>query len=76
MLDMINMPDQRHAIRVSQKQTTFVTIKSPHSIVKWLPIDYENERGLGYIRYSSGDLKYSSKFKEISIEYQALQKNK
>lgn len=41
MLDSVNMPSQRHAIKISQKETTFVKIKSEHAIVKWLPIDYE-----------------------------------
>lgn len=41
MLDSVNMPNQRHAIKISQKETTFVKIKSSHAIVKWLPIDYE-----------------------------------
>jgi hypothetical protein len=61
------MPDQRHAIKISEKETTFVKIRSPHSIVRWIPIDYEAERGLGYIKFGSGDLRYSSKFKEISV---------
>jgi hypothetical protein len=51
MLDMVNMPDQRHAIKISQKETTFVKVESEHSIVRWLPIDYENERGLGYMKF-------------------------
>jgi hypothetical protein len=63
MLEMVSMPDQRHAVKVSEKSTTFVKIHSTHSIVRWIPIDYEADRGLGYIKYSSGDLRYSSKFK-------------
>lgn len=41
-----------------------------------MPIDYEAERGLGYIKFSSGDLRYSSKFKELSVEYQPLKQLK
>lgn len=40
MLDMVSMADQRHAIKVSQKETTFVKVKSEHAVVRWLPIDY------------------------------------
>lgn len=76
MLDSVNMPNQRHAIKISQKETTFVKIKSSHAIVKWLPIDYEFERGVGYMKFESGDLRYSSKFKEIAVEYQPLQLSK
>lgn len=76
MLDSVNMPSQRHAIKISQKETTFVKIKSEHAIVKWLPIDYEFERGVGYMKFESGDLRYSSKFKEIAVEYQPLQLSK
>lgn len=70
------MPDQRHAVRVSEKETTFVKIQSTHSIVRWIPIDYEADRGLGYLKYASGDLRYSSKFKEVVVEYQPLQQSK
>ena len=31
---------------------------------------------MGYIKFSSGDLRYSSKFKEIALEYQPLQQSK
>lgn len=73
---MVSMPDQRHAIKIAQKQTTFVKVNSAHSIVRWLPIDFDNQRGLGYMKYQSGDLKYSSKFKEISVQYQPLKELK
>ena len=76
MLESVNMPNQRHAVKISQKETAFVKVRSSHAIVKWLPIDYEFERGLGYMKFDSGDLKYSSKFKEIAVEYQPLQLTK
>lgn len=76
MLEAVNMPSQRHAVKISQKETTFVKVKSAHAIVKWLPIDYEFERGVGYMKFESGDLRYSSKFKEIAVEYQPLQLSK
>jgi hypothetical protein len=41
-----------------------------------MPIDYETERGVGYIKFSSGDVRYSSKFKEVAVEYQPLQQSK
>lgn len=63
----MSIADQRHAIKVSQKQVTFVKVESEHSIVRWLPIDYDNDRGLGYLKFSTGDLKYTSRFKEISL---------
>jgi hypothetical protein len=68
-LDTIGLSDQKHAVKISQKETTFLKISAERAIIRWLPLDFENERGMGYIKYSKGDMKYSSIFKYINIEF-------
>ena len=57
---------------MSQKEVTFINVTSEHALIRWLPINFENDQGLGYLRFSAGDIRYSSKFKKIIIEYQPL----
>lgn len=66
---MVSLEDQAHAIRLpeSDSSTTYVTIKSSFSTVRWLPIDLESDEGTGYMKFSKGDLKYTSKFKYIAV---------
>lgn len=76
MLDFVSIADQRHAVKIEQSATTFVKIKSDHSIVRWIPVDYEAGLGLGYIQYAAGNLRYSAQFKTIYIEFQPIQQKK
>ena len=32
--------EQKHAVKVSESAMTFINIKSEHSIVRWLPLNY------------------------------------
>lgn len=73
MLESVGMSQQRHAVKISQSDVAFIKISSEHSVVRWLPINYESEEGLGYLRFSAGDLRYSSVFKKIRVEFQPLQ---
>jgi len=73
MLDLVGMSEQKHAVKIVQNATTFVQINSEYSIVRWFPIDIESDQGTGYLKYKTGDLKYSSHFKFLNIEFQPLQ---
>lgn len=48
-------------------------VNSKFSVVRWLPIDTSVEEGTGYLKFKSGDLRYTSKFKHIYVEYQPIQ---
>lgn len=52
---------------------TFIRIKSSHAVIRWLPLNFQTDEGTGYNKFSSGDLLYSSKFKNIKVEFQPLQ---
>lgn len=75
-LNKMGMKDQRHAFKIAEKEATFIQVDSPYSILSWIPIDYETDRGTGYMSYAKGDLKYESDFKSITILFQSLQKIK
>ena len=32
--------EQKHAVKVSESAMTFINVKSEHSIVRWLPLNY------------------------------------
>lgn len=42
-------------------------------MVRWLPIDTSVDEGTGYLKFKSGDFRYTSKFKNIYVEYQPIQ---
>lgn len=73
LLDILAISEQKHAVKIVQNETTFVQVKSEHSIVRWFPIDFETDQGTGYLKYETGDLKYTSHFKYLSIEFQPIQ---
>jgi hypothetical protein len=72
----MGMNDQRHAVKITEKETTFIQVDSPYSILSWIPIDYETDQGTGYMAYAKGDIKYESNFRSITILFQSLQKVK
>ena len=76
MLDMVSVSGQRHAIKIEESSTTFVKVQARDAVVRWLPIDYEAGLGLGYLKFVTGDLKYTAGFKVLSIDYQTLQQRK
>jgi hypothetical protein len=71
----MSLEEQSHALRLpeSDSSTTYVSIKSAFSTVRWLPIDLESDEGTGYMKFAKGDLKYTSKFKYVTVEFQGLQ---
>lgn len=40
VLESVGISEQKHAVKVSQGDVTFIKISSAHSVVRWLPIDY------------------------------------
>lgn len=67
---------QKHAVKVSLSETTFLKIETTDALIKWIPIDFEKETGIGYFIYEVGDLKYTSRFKNIDIVFDSLKKLK
>lgn len=49
-----------------------VRITSNLSLVRWLPINKQEETGLGYYLYKAGTLKYDSVFGNIEFSVQPL----
>ena len=68
--------EQEHALQMSQNEMTFINIQSKHSIVRWLPINFETDEGTGYNKFTSGELYYSSKFKKMTVHFQPIQPRK
>jgi hypothetical protein len=75
-LSEVAMPDQPHAVKITSFLPTFLKIKSDLSIMRWLPIDEITERGLGYFKYSVGDLSYSTDQDNIVIKWDSVKQNK
>ena len=76
MLDMVSVSGQRHAVKIEESSTTLVKVQAENAVVRWLPVDYEAGLGLGYLKYVAGDLKYTSGFKALSVDFQTLQQRK
>jgi len=55
---MLSTSGQRHAIKIIQNDTTFVQVKAERAIVSWIPISFETDKGTGYLKFETGDLKY------------------
>lgn len=73
LLESVGISEQRHAIKVTQSEQTFIRVTAEDALVRWLPINYETDEGTGYVKFAAGDLKYSSQFKTIRISFQPLQ---
>ena len=52
---------------------TFVKISAEHSILRWLPLNFETDEGTGYLKNTIGDMFYSSDFKNVKIQFQPIQ---
>jgi len=46
------------------------------ALVRWLPINVEEERGIGYYLFGTGSLKYNSEFGKIDVLIEPLKKMK
>lgn len=63
---MIGMPDQPHAVRLQEGFSNLLLgVQSEMALVRWIRIDEDEERGLGYYVYNAGSLRYNSAFGEI-----------
>lgn len=40
VLESIGVSEQRHAVKISNKDVTFIKVSSEHSVVRWLPMNY------------------------------------
>lgn len=67
------MPDQPHAIKIeSGWSNLLLSVSSPLSLIRWLPIKQQEEKGIGYYLYSAGSLKYDSSFGTIEFVVKPL----
>ena len=73
VLDSIGMPDQPHAIRVTKGYSNLLLrVNAQIALIRWLRVNQEEEKGLGYYLYKAGTLKYDSVFRELSFEVSPL----
>lgn len=47
-------------------------VTAPLALIRWLPVNQEEEKGLGYYLYKAGTLTYDSVFRELSFEVEPL----
>jgi hypothetical protein len=52
------MPNQPHAIKIINPGVTFLRVKSKKAYLRWLPIDVEKGKGIGYLDYDVGSILY------------------
>ena len=64
--------NQMHAIRINRFSTTFFRVTTPKAILRWFPMDVENQLGTGYLDYEVGHLLYAPAFKGIELTWRSL----
>ena len=73
VLDKIGVPGQPHAVRIERWCTNLlVKVNAPLALIRWLPVNQDDEKGLGYYLYEAGSLKYDSVFREVSFIVEPL----
>lgn len=75
-LDVIGIPGQSHAIKMSEFSTLYIDVVAPMATVLWMPLDEKEERGVGYFKYAIGGLEFSSKFNSIEFKVGGVYKLK
>lgn len=73
-LDIVKMPGQTHATKVSRYSMILVQVTGNMSTVRWFPIRQDREQGVGYMVYDAGDIKYDSAFNRIDLTIEAVKK--
>jgi hypothetical protein len=68
-LDLIGMPGQPHAIKIMNPGPTFVRIQSKRSYFRWLPIDAEKGKGMGYLDYDIGTISYTGSLLQLTVQW-------
>lgn len=71
-LDLTPLGNQMHAIRINRFSTTFFRVTAPKAIVRWFPMDVQNQLGTGYLDYEVGHLIYASALKGIELTWRSL----
>lgn len=66
-LDVIGIPGQSHAIKIEEYSSLYLKVKAEKATMVWTPLNPEKERGVGYFKYSIGDIEYASKFNKIDF---------
>jgi hypothetical protein len=66
-LDLIGMPNQPHAIKLLNPGATFIRIHSKKSYFRWLPMDPEKSKGMGYLDYDIGSITYSGSLLKLQV---------
>ncbi len=63
------MPSQPHAIKIINPGVTFVRIKSKRSYFRWLPIDTDKGKGMGYLDYDIGSITYTGSLLQLTVQW-------
>lgn len=71
-LDLIGMPNQPHAIKIINPGVTFLRVKSKKAYLRWLPIDAEKGKGLGYLDYDVGSILYENSLLKFNVQWQPV----
>lgn len=66
-LDVIGISGQNHAIRVESQEVLFLKVKLDFGSLLWMPLNEQKERGVGYYKYSIGNLAYTTGFNTIKF---------
>ena len=67
------MPGQPHASKIERGFTNLLLrINAPLAIVRWLQINQDEQKGLGYYLYKAGKMMYDSQFRELSFTVEPL----
>ena len=71
------MPGQSHALMLKKGYANLLlNIKAKLALVRWLPVDQNDQKGIGYYLYEAGTMKYDSVFKEIHFIVEPLKLSK
>lgn len=71
-MDLIGMPNQPHAIKIINPGVTFLRVKSKKAYLRWLPIDVEKGKGLGYLDYDIGSILYENSLLKFTVQWQPV----
>ncbi len=71
-LDLIGMPNQPHAIKILNPGTTFLRVKSTRSYFRWLPMNSEKGKGMGYLDYDIGGISYTGSLLKLTVQWDSV----
>jgi hypothetical protein len=77
LLDSVGVPDQSHAVKIDQGYSNILlSVNSELALIRWLPLNVDEERGIGYYLYNAGSLKYDARFGELAFTIEPLSLSK